>query len=142
MTKLILKGKAYWAELTKPNKFSQKYEIKLADLDPESVDALEKAKVELKTAKENQPFDGVYIVAKSKEPVKKVFDKFGNPWDMEKLIGNGSQVELAVNIYPWDFQGRSGMGVGLNAVKVVDLVEFGKETGFSFEKEAQDDIPF
>ena len=73
----------------------------------------------------------------------RVFDKYGQIISPEVLIGNGSKVKVAYkeNHYP-GFGG--GINLYLNAVQVVELVEYsgGNATDYGFETEENTDNPF
>lgn len=55
------------------------------------------------------------------------FERFGEP----VVIGNGSYCELTIEIYP---AGRMGKGARLNAVKILDLIEYSKPEEVSEEE--------
>ena len=40
------------------------------------------------------------------------------------LIGNGSKVNVKVGVGHYNFQGRKGVNAYLNAIQIVELVEF------------------
>lgn len=54
----------------------------------------------------------------------KVVDAEGNDWDPEVAIGNDSKVRVAFSVY----ETRMGKGTRLNAVRVLELVEYDGET--------------
>lgn len=62
---------------------------------------------------------GVEIIGSGGPP--KVMDDDGNAWDEEVVIGNGSTVKLAVEVYP--VRG-SNCAFRLKGVRVIDLVEY------------------
>jgi len=53
-------------------------------------------------------------------------DSRQNPWDRSKLIGNGSKIIVAFNVYAWGKGRPGGVGITLQPRKVmgVDLVEY------------------
>ena len=56
-------------------------------------------------------------------------------------IGNGTMANVKLRSFEWKFQGKEGVGVRLDAVQVVKLVEYkakGNDLGF----EALEDAPF
>jgi hypothetical protein len=59
-----------------------------------------------------------------------IMDSRQNPWDRSKLIGNGSKIIVAFNVYPWGKGRPGGVGITLQPrkVMVVDLVEYVKAT--------------
>ena len=42
---------------------------------------------------------------------------------MTERVGNGSLVKVQYREYPWEYAGRSGTGLDLQAVQVLELVE-------------------
>lgn len=65
------------------------------------------------------------------------------------LIGNGSVCNVRVSIYDWTYLKKSGKNIWLEAIQVVDLVEYGGDSGFdevpdgfAAEGSATEDIPF
>ena len=48
--------------------------------------------------------------------------KCKNPLD--KIVGNGSKVKVMYKPYEWNFKGKKGMGLDLQAVQVIDLIEY------------------
>lgn len=126
---MIINGRAMWAFLTKPNEMSGKYQMDITNLDPQSVGLLEGAGIEVKVGKEDKADYGHYVTAKSSTPVS-AYDVNKNELPVTTLIGNGSQVSASINVFDWEFKGKKGKGVGLQAVKVVELVPYAK-TGVS-----------
>ena len=59
-----------------------------------------------------------------------IMDSRQNPWDRSKLIGNGSKIIVAFNVYAWGKGRPGGVGITLQPrkVMVVDLVEYTKAT--------------
>ena len=53
---------------------------------------------------------------------------------IEKIIGNGSKVKVMYKSYDWNFKGKKGKGLDLQAVQVLDLVEYTPKEGFNVEK--------
>jgi hypothetical protein len=47
-----------------------------------------------------------------------------NKEPLDKIVGNGSKVNVMYKSYPWNFKGKTGIGLDLQAVKVLDLVEY------------------
>ena len=79
--------------------------------------------------------DGEHIVTCKKNRITRkgdtlapprVVDSKGNPMTEEQIkrIGNGSTISVIVNPYKWDFAGKSGTTLFLEAVKVEELVEY------------------
>jgi len=69
-----------------------------------------------------------------------VYDSRKNPWPAGVLIGNGSKVKVAFSCWGWEDKfGKKGISLSLEAVQVLDLVEyqhrdpadaFGEENGY------------
>ena len=58
-------------------------------------------------------------------PAPKLVDSAKNSIDV--LVGNGSQVKVMYNEYDWNYAGKSGVGLDLQAVQVIDLIPYGEE---------------
>ena len=79
-----------------------------------------------------------------------VFDKDGNYWDHNKLIGNGSTMRLSYTIYAWGANSKTGAGISLEVrgAQVIDWlaapekVQNTTATDFGFEstKEADEKV--
>lgn len=96
----------------------------------------------------DQPTGRYYVTFKTSDKFKPgVFDLFGKPVPETTLIGNGSKVRVS---YVENTYAAFGGGINfyLNAVQVVELVEYNKQTaeayGFPVEQAPLDDtsIPF
>ena len=53
-----------------------------------------------------------------------IYDSRKNPWNPEKLIGNGSKLIIAFDIYAWEGPTGAGMTFQPRMAQVVDLVEY------------------
>lgn len=87
----------------------------------------------------DQPTGRFYVTFKTSDKFKPgVFDKFGKAIPPEVLIGNGSLVQVAYTENIYDAFG-GGINLYLNAVKVIELVEYQNKTaaGYGFEVEAE-----
>ena len=68
----------------------------------------------------------------------------------EKLIGNGSTVNVLYNPFEWEMNGKSGISAILKKVQVVDLVSYGEDLevvdgfvdGQSPTSTHDDEVPF
>ena len=94
--------------------------------------------------KGDKPTGRFFITFKTGEQFPpKVFDKHGQTIPSDVLVGNGSQVRVSykLNQYP-GFGG--GLNCYLNAVQVVDLVEYsgGSAADFGFPVEEDNNNPF
>ena len=78
-----------------------------------------------------------------------VRDSQNNPWD-NKLIGNDSVVNVRAMPYRWSHKNTAGIGSDLQAVQVVDLIEFNKGGDVNFDivpggyvsETSSEEIPF
>lgn len=131
----VLNGKAYWASVSNPNTtFEPVWTIDL------SVDENNKKKaIDSGMAVKNKDDErGDFVTIK-----RKVTSKNGNQnnppslKDSQKrdikgtLIGNGSDVNVLYKTYEWSYAGKKGIGADLQAVQVVNLVEY--EEGEDFD---------
>tara|TARA_R110002020_G_scaffold38286_2_gene115211 strand:- start:9984 stop:10547 length:564 start_codon:yes stop_codon:yes gene_type:complete len=91
------------------------------------------------TVKKDKNDDSKYIVqlkrkvlrANGKENGKvKVVGRDAKPMDSTNL-GNGSKGNVIVYQYPYDTMGRKGIGTSLEAVQILDFVEYQPTGGFS-----------
>ena len=48
------------------------------------------------------------------------------PFDSEVWIGNGTEAEVLVEFYPFEYEGKKGYGHRLEAVRIIDLVPYEK----------------
>lgn len=124
-----LTGLANWAKLRQDNAYEDKFSIDLSLVEPEQV---AKAKqLGLKLKQENKPDGqrGTYVTlwthAKykdGKEKTLKVVDSNLNPFSDN--IGNGSYVMCEFRMADWAFKNKKGTRADLQAVQVIDLVNF------------------
>ena len=52
---------------------------------------------------------------------------------LDKIVGNGSKVKVMYRPYDWNFKGKKGKGLDLQAVQVVDLIEYTPKEDFEIE---------
>ena len=81
----------------------------------------------------------------SRRQAPSVKDSQNNPWD-NKLIGNGSTVNVKALPFDWNYAGKTGRSADLTAVQVVDLIEYGNDfdvvDGGYINTEAANDLAF
>lgn len=147
------RGKAMWAKVYEPETFrnSTNWKIDLV-VDKENLDLFKQHKIQKKVkevdgesvlaftrpqTKEikgvNNLFappkiyaaDGSILVDYKVNEAKDGFDRVGDPI----LIGNGSEVELAVVVYDWGTKANGGVGQRLESIKIIDLIEYKSEGG-------------
>ena len=126
----VISGEAYWAHVITPNtKFNPvgEWSIEVCNLDAKNKKIAEGDGLTIKN-KDDDRGDFVtlkqYARTKDGSPRKiSVKDSQRNPFPNDKLIGNGSKVN--VSYFPKEYTVYGGGVKGyLNAVQVVDLVEY------------------
>lgn len=133
---MVIRGNVMWASLDKPNEMSNKYQLDLCNLSNESVEVLTRAGIEVKFGEGDKADKGFYVTPKATKPVR-IVDAIKNPWLAELLIGNSSIINCLVKPYEWEFKGKSGVSLGLQAVQVLKHVnydmgeQFKDESGFT-----------
>ena len=159
---LYLTGKCYWASVVEPNtRYEPTWQVDLC-LDEDTKALVQEAGLTVRNKDDDR---GEFVTLKRKVQGKKgarqapkVVDSQNNPWVVEdedgkseyKLIGNGSVVTVKALPFEWNYAGKSGKSADLDAVQVVELVEYG-DKGFDVVEggyvnqataEMSDDIPF
>ena len=131
---MIVRGTAMWPRVFEgyPNELSQKYQVDVCHLDEDTVSELEDVGVSIK----NDEDRGNYITAKATRPPR-VMDAAKRSWSSDNLIGNGSTIKISAKPYEWQFKGKSGVGLGLNQLMVIEHVEYAQDD----ELEAEE-VPF
>ena len=61
-----------------------------------------------------------------------------NKQDVNLAVGNGSKVRVQCNEYEWEYAGKEGKSLDLQAVQIVDLVEYKAEDGSEFFDEGEE----
>ena len=126
----IIEGTAYWASLTRPNeKFEPMWRLDLAVDDKTAEDLKGQGITVGETVIDEQTISN--IVRFKRKVSKANGDKNTQPTlvdankePLDKIVGNGSKVNVMYKSYPWNFKGKTGIGLDLQAVKVLDLVEY------------------
>lgn len=153
-------GLAKWAHLHKPkspykDKGEPKYQIDIV-FDPkdlawnawakELTESVKKAGEQSPIKKElddnDEPTGKYYVTFKTSDKFKpNVFDKHGQPLTDAK-IGNGSKVRISYMENEYKAFG-GGINLYLNAVQVIELVEFQSYSAasYGFDVELSDDFP-
>jgi hypothetical protein len=57
---------------------------------------------------------------------------------LDKIVGNGSKVKVMYKSYDWNYKGKTGKGLDLQAVQVLDLVEYTPKEDFEVEGSSSD----
>jgi hypothetical protein len=132
----IVEGTAYWASITRPNeKFEPMWSI---DLSVDDKTASEFQKEGFKVGETTIDNQTIKNVIKFKRKVSKangdknqqpqLVDAEKNP--LNKIVGNGSKVKVMYKSYDWNYKGKTGKGLDLQAVQVLDLVEYTPKEDF------------
>ena len=131
-----VEGTAYWASLSRPNeKFEPMWRIDLA-LDDDT--AAQFAKEGFTLGETTIDGETIKNIVKFKRKVSKnngdknqppmVVDGAKKPLD--KIVGNGSKVVVMYKAYDWNYKGKTGKGLDLQAVQVKNLVEYTPKEDF------------
>ena len=136
----IVEGTAYWASITRPNeKFEPRWrvDVALSDKDAEEFKSkgvnLKESVIEDKSVKNLVTFKRKVSKAngdRNSQPT--LVDAEKKPLD--KIVGNGSKVKVMYKSYDWNYKGKTGTGLDLQAVQVVDLIEYQPREDFNVEK--------
>ena len=110
-----------WAFLDTPNQMSGKYQVDLCNLSKNAIKALEEAGVNVR----NKDDKGFFVTAKSKNYTISTVDQEGNP--ISAKVGNGSRGIALIKTYPYNMNGKKGVGVGINKLVITKLVEYSPE---------------
>jgi len=132
----IIEATLYWANLTTKNEMSGKYQVDMANLDKAAIKTLESLGVTVRTdPHKNKDYGdrGQFVTGKSKFPIKVIFKSGVEEVDPE-VIGNGTKAKIKFVTYDWKFQGKKGVGIGVNKIQVTDLVKY--------EDDDDDDLDF
>ena len=110
-----------WAFLDTPNQMSGKYQVDLCNLSKNAIKALEEVGVNVR----NKDDKGFFVTAKSKNYAISAVDQEGNP--ISAKVGNGSRGIALIKTYPYNMNGKKGVGVGINKLVITKLVEYNPE---------------
>ena len=131
-----VEGTAYWASLIRPNeKFEPMWRIDLAvddntaaDLATEGI-ALGETVIDGNTIKNVVKFKRKVSKANGdKNQPPSIVD--GQKQPLDKIVGNGSKVVVMYKSYDWNYKGKTGKGLDLQAVQVKNLVEYTPKEDF------------
>jgi hypothetical protein len=135
----IVEGTAYWASITRPNeKFEPMWRIDLA-VDDATASEFQKQGFSVGETTIND--ETIKNIIKFKRKVSKANgDKNQQPQlvdsekkPLDKIVGNGSKVKVMYKSYDWNYKGKTGKGLDLQAVQVLDLVEYTPNEDFTVE---------
>jgi hypothetical protein len=137
----VIKGKAYWASVREPSKESGKYQLDLS-IDENTAKLLSSKGVKVRTeATSGSPNGknvgtkndrGTYVTLKAnaetkdgkKRPAPLIVDAKKNPLAKDRLIGNGSIVNVTTAAFDWEFKGKKGTSLNLAVIQVLELVGY------------------
>ena len=136
----IIEGTAYWASLTRPNeKFEPMWRVDLSVSDEVAEDFKSKGISVGQTVVDEQTINN--IVRFKRKVSKANGDKNQPPTlvdaskqPLDKIVGNGSKVKVMYRSYDWNFKGKKGVGLDLQAVQVSDLIEYLPRDEFEIEE--------
>ena len=140
----IVEGTAYWASITRPNeKFEPMWRIDLA-VDDATASEFQKQGFSVGETTIND--ETIKNIIKFKRKVSKANgDKNQQPQlvdaekkPLDKIVGNGSKVKVMYKSYDWNYKGKTGKGLDLQAVQVLDLVEYTPNEDFTVEGASSD----
>ena len=130
---MILDGVAYWASIKEPNtSFEPVYTVNLV-VDQSTADDFASRGHTVK-----QMDEGPALIVKRKvngpngmiRNAPRLLDQ--NKQDISLAVGNGSKVRVQCNEYEWEYAGKSGKSLDLQAVQVIELVEYRASDGSEF----------
>lgn len=130
---VIVEGTLEWAHLAKTNEMSGKYQVDVCQLDKKSVKALEDAGLIVQDGKaKGKESKGRYVTPKATRPVT-VVDSKKNTFEDLEAIGNGTKAKVAIRAFPYNFKGKEGIGAGLQAIQILELMEYSNLSMFEEE---------
>lgn len=141
--KMVIQGKAMWCSVQSPNdKFPPPVYCVDLYIDDTNAEMLRSQGIKVKE-KEGK----LYVKAKRNQFRKdgtlntkpNCVDSNKNPF--EDLVGNGSLVNLQVNIFDWEFAGKTGKSLDFVGLQVLELVTFsGTEDEFESANVSTPDV--
>ena len=142
----IVEGKAYWASITRPNeKFEPMWRVDLA-VDDATASEFQKQGFTIGETTIND--ETIKNIIKFKRKVSKANgDRNQQPQlvdaekkPLDKIVGNGSKVKVMYKSYDWNYKGKTGKGLDLQAVQVIDLVEYTPKESFEVESSSSNGV--
>lgn len=136
---MIIDGTAYWASIKTPNTtFEPVFTLNLVVSQDVADDFASKGH----TVKQMDEGPALIIKRKVNGPngmvrnAPRLLDQ--NKQDVNLAVGNGSKVRVQCNEYEWEYAGKEGKSLDLQAVQIVDLVEYKAEDGSEFFDEGEE----
>ena len=136
---MIIDGTAYWASIKTPNTtFEPMYTVNLV-VDEATANDFASRGHTIKSMDE-----GSALVVKRKvngpngmvRSAPRLLDQ--NKQEVNLAVGNGSKVRVQCNEYAWEYAGKAGKSLDLQAVQIVDLIEYKAEDGSEFFDETEE----
>ena len=118
MSKVKCNVTMYWCYHNKKAEMTEKYEVTLGNLSEAACAELSKLGIGVRQ-RDDKPEIGQFIVVRSEYPLA-ITLKNGEP--VEGMIGNGSTGVALLTPYEWEFKGRAGVGVSLDALLITNLI--------------------
>lgn len=122
---MIVEGNAYWASLVAPNTtYEPMYTINVVVDEATAKDFAERGH----SIREMEEGPAVVIKRKVNGPngmvrkAPRLLDADKN--DVDVLVGNGSKVRVQYQEYDWTYNNKSGKGLDLQAVQIIELVPY------------------
>ena len=122
---MIVEGTAYWASIRQPNTtFEPMYTINLVVDDEIAKDFAARGH----SIREMEEGPAIVIKRKVNGPngmtrkAPRLLDSDKN--DVDVLIGNGSTVRVQYSEYDWEYNKKTGKGLALQAVQIVNLIPY------------------
>lgn len=130
-------GTFYWANFSKQNEMSGKYQFDFGNLSDKAVQALKDLGLNVATNKDYSP----HITFKSTRPIE-VRDSDGNIISdrngvAAKFVSNGSKGIVSAWYYDWEFKNKKGRSPSARNIEVTELVEYNNNPSV----EDENDIP-
>jgi len=119
-----IKADLFWASLNEKNKISEKFQVDLCNLSKDAVKTLMEMGINVKNDA-GKPDQGFFITAKSKLYPITAVDEGGNI--IKAKVANGSKAVALIKPYNYNFQGKSGVGVGVSKLIIKELIEYRPE---------------
>ena len=136
---MIIDGTAYWASIKTPNTtFEPMYTVNLVVDEATANDFASRGH----TIKQMDEGSAVVVKRKVNGPngmvrsAPRLLDQ--NKQEVNLAVGNGSKVRVQCNEYAWEYAGKSGKSLDLQAVQIVDLIEYKAEDGSEFFDETEE----
>ena len=136
---MIVNGTAYWASIKTPNTtFEPVYTVNLV-VDQKVADEFAGRGHSVK-----QMDEGPALIIKRKvngpngmvRTAPRLLDQ--NKQEVNLAVGNGSKVRVQCNEYEWEYAGNTGKSLDLQAVQIIDLIEYKAEDGSEFFDEGEE----